>query len=399
MFARFVLRCAPLAAATTILTSASPSLASPPTAPATVVRIDKIAIPGKPLKAWDISWVDAPSAKYYLADRSNGSIDVIDVMTNKVINQIGGFVGNTGKNSTSGPDGVVVTFSNQELWAGDGDSTMKVVDLTTNTIVASISTGGKFRVDEMTYDPKDNVVIAANNADEPPFATIFSVSSRTILKKIPFPNATNGAEQPVYDPQTGMVYLSIPESKANPGGEIAVIDPVKMAVVATYGLNNCSPNGAALGPGNQLLAGCGNAGRSVIVDKTNGAVLADFSNVGGSDEVWFNKGDGRYYTGSNRNCAPAGCPAQAAVLGVIDGTSVLIETIPQSSGSHSVAADSKRNLIFVPQNAAAGINHDTTNVGAGICGGNNGCIGVFVHRVDHEGDDDRDDHERGDHDH
>jgi len=44
----------------------------------------------------------------------------------------------------------------------------------------------------------------------------------------------------------------------------------------------------------------------------------------------------------------------------------------QSSGSHSVAADSKRNLIFVPQNAAAGTGRDTTNVGAGICGGNNG---------------------------
>src|SRR5216683_7802953 len=281
MFARFVLRCAPLAVTAMLLTSASASSAPPP-APATVVRIDKIAIPGKPLRAWDISWVDAPSAKYYVADRTNASIDVVDVMTNTVINQIGGFVGATGKNDTSGPDGVIVTFSGRELWAGDGDSTMKVIDLTSNTIVATISTGGKFRVDEMTYDPKDNVIIAANNADEPPFATISSVSERSILKKIPFPTATNGTEQPIYDPQTGMVYLSVPASKANPGGEIAVIDPVKMAVVATYGLTNCSPNGAALGPGNQLLAGCGVAGRSVIVDKTNGAVLADFSNVGGS---------------------------------------------------------------------------------------------------------------------
>src|ERR1700687_369843 len=295
MFARFVLRGAPLALAAMMLTSATASSAPPPPAPATVVRIDKIAVPGKPLKGWDISWVDAPSAKYYLADRTNASIDVIDVMTDKVIAQIGGFVGATGKNDTSGPDGVIVTYSGRELWAGDGDSTMKVVDLTTNTIVATISTGGKFRVDEMTYDPKDNVIIAANNADEPPFATIFSVSSRSILKKIPFENATNGAEQPVYDPQTGMVYLSVPASKANPGGEIAVIDPVKMAVVATYGLTNCNPNGAALGPGNQFLAGCAVAGRSVMVDKTNGAVIADFSNVGGSDEVWYNPGDNHYY--------------------------------------------------------------------------------------------------------
>jgi len=83
------------------------------------------------------------------------------------------------------------------------------------------------------------------------------------------------------------------------------------------------------------------------------------------------------------------------VLGVIDRTSVLIETIPQSSGSHSVAADSKRNLIFVPQSgpvSVVGAGGDTTAVGAGICGSNNGCIGVHVHDVDkdREADDDRD---------
>ena len=356
MFARFVLRSAPLALAAMMLTSASASSA-PPMAPATVVRIDKIAIPGKPLKAWDISWVDAPSAKYYLADRSNASIDVVDVMTNHVINQIGGFVGSTGKNSTSGPDGIVVTFSNRELWAGDGDSTMKVVDLTTNSIVASISTGGKFRVDEMTYDPKDNVVVAANNADDPPFATIFSVASRTILKKIPFPNATDGAEQPIYDPQTGMVYLSVPASKANPGGEIAVIDPVQMAVVATYGLTNCSPNGAAIGPGNQLLAGCGNAGRSVIVDKTNGTVIADFSNVGGSDEVWFNPGDNHYYLAESAR----------QNLGVIDAGTLVGYEVESGLGAHSVAADQSSNHVFVPINALDP-----------ACGGVQGCIAVFT---------------------
>ncbi|MGI9147297.1 MAG: YncE family protein [Chloroflexota bacterium] len=313
-------------------------------------------MPGKPLKAWDIGWVDSPSAKYYLANRSNASVDVVDVMTDRVINQIGGFVGNTGKSDTSGPDGVIVTFSNRELWAGDGDSTIKVIDLTSNTIVKTISTGGKFRVDEMTYDPKDNVIVAANNADDPPFATIFSVGSRSILKKIPFPNATNGAEQPVYDSQTGLVYLSVPESKANPGGEIAVIDPVQTAVVATYPLTNCGPNGAALGPGNQLLAGCGNAGRSVILDKTNGAVIADFSNVGGSDEVWFNPGDNHYYLAESAR----------QNLGVIDANSLTGYEIEAGIGAHSVAADQTSNHVFVPISA-----------GDPSCPTGNGCIAVY----------------------
>src|SRR3979409_2045795 len=111
MFTRFVLRCAPLAVAAMMLTSTAAS-AGPPTAPATVVRVDKISVPGKPLKAWDISWVDAPSAKYYLCAPSKARSDVSDIMTNNVIAQIGGFVGNTGKSDTSGPDGVIVTYSN-----------------------------------------------------------------------------------------------------------------------------------------------------------------------------------------------------------------------------------------------------------------------------------------------
>jgi hypothetical protein len=113
--------------------------------------------------------------------------------------------------------------------------------------------------------------------------------------------------------------------------------------------------------------------------------------------VWFNPGDRRYYTGSS--AAPGG-----SVLGVIDGTSVLIETIPQSSASHSVAADCKRNTIFVPQVAPAsvvGIGGDTTTVGAGICGTMNGCVGVYIHDVDDEDSaNDRcqiDEHEKGQH--
>jgi hypothetical protein len=88
------------------------------------------------------------------------------------------------------------------------------------------------------------------------------------------------------------------------------------------------------------------------------------------------------------------------VLGVIDGTSVLIEPLPQSSASHSVAADCKRNTIFVPQVAprsVVGVGGDTTSVGAGICGSMTGCVAVYIHELDEEdGENDRcqnEDHE------
>lgn len=337
MAKRFVLRGVALAMLAAVFTSSSASAVLIP-APGSTVRMAKIPVPGKPLKVFDISWVDVPSAHYYLADRSNGSIDIVDINTNQVTGQIGGFVGFTGKNDTSGPDGVVVTFSNKELWAGDGDSTVKVIDLSTKTIAATISTGGKNRADEMAYDPKDNLILVANNADDPPFGTLISVSTRKVLKKLPFEDA-EGAEQPVYDAATGLFFMSIPATKASPGGAMAVIDPVAMTVVNMFALPNCGPNGAALGPGNQLLAGCGNRGRSVIIDKTNGSILAQFDNVGGSDEVWYNPGDQRYYLASSAS----------QNLGIIDSSTLtMVANIQSGVGAHSVAADLTSNHIFVP---------------------------------------------------
>ncbi len=80
-------------------------------------------------------------------------------------------------------------------------------------------------------------------------------------------------------------------------------------------------------------------------------------------------------------------------------TDIPVETIPQSSNSHSVAADSKRNRIFVPQVATGVVGGDTnTTAGAGsnrgpvVCGTTAGCVAVYKHDVDD------DDHHDGDHD-
>ena len=76
----------------------------------------------------------------------------------------------------------------------------------------------------------------------------------------------------------------------------------------------------------------------------------------------------------------------------------LIEKIPQSSGSHSVAADCRRNKIFVPQVAPVGVvgsGGDITTVGQGICGSMKGCVAVYLHDVDDEDHDDHEGHHNG----
>jgi len=61
----------------------------------------------KGLYSFDISWVDEASRTYYLADRSNKVVDIVDTTSNILITQLtGGFAGFTGSNDTSGPNGV-----------------------------------------------------------------------------------------------------------------------------------------------------------------------------------------------------------------------------------------------------------------------------------------------------
>ena len=437
----------------------SAALAGPctgPGAPTTTETkcLTAVQIPGAALRSYDISWVNPNRAEYYLADRSNSAIDIIDTrhLTFKRFLGKNLFVGvklnNPGlpnesvNNDISGPDGVVT--HGRWLYAGDGDSTLKVFDLEApdaSALKQTLSTGGEARVDEMALTPDGELLLTANNADDPPFGTLFAANgdrshssvvtlSRITIDPVAFPG-TPGIEQPTWDPTTKRFYVSVPILGKQGGcgtatcdGGMMVIDP-NLVTPGIYvlpafdpaknhgvlALSNCGPNGITVGPHDNLLLGCTPANNatndSTLVINATTKHFSHVNSIVGSDEVWFNKGDGRYYTGSNRNCVPPFTTCsnssghQAAVLGVIDRTSVLIETVPQSSGSHSVAADSKRNLIFVPQSAptaTVGNGGDTTAVGAGICGATNGCVGVYVHDVDRDRDHDRDDDDHG-HDH
>jgi hypothetical protein len=341
------------------------------------------------------------------------------------------------------------------LYAGDGNSTLRIYDLdrpTASSFQAAVSTGGTTRVDEMALTADGEILLTANNAEDPPYGNLFNANgdrsfNSTAIKAKVFidptivpPGFGLSMEQPAWEPKTGRFYVSVPiiannppgcnfgqlPDPANPGpitcdGGLLVVDPAATGTVV-YGMWNaatdtgviplhaCGPNGATVGPHANLLLGCTPANNpSDVTTLVINAVThnyANIANITGSDEVWFNKGDRRYYTGSNRDCTVPGVPCpkasqQTAVLGVIDATSVLIEKIPQSSGSHSVAADAERNLIFVPQVAptsVVGSGGDTTAVGAGICGSTNGCVGVYIHRVHRDRDRDDDEHEHGDHD-
>lgn len=373
---------------------------------------------------FDISFVDQATQTYYLADRSNAAVDVVDASTGQFTRQISAsppFAGFTGNNATSGPDGVVAAFP--WLFVTDAKSRVVSFDLRTTppTQVSDVTTkaGDPLRADELAYDPQHGTLLVINNADTPPFGTLISVDKNTgkltVGKQIPFDaahgvDAQNGAEQPVWDADLNRFFLSIPQIGPNvANGGVIRINPFSATVEATYPVQFCGPAGLTLGPSQDLFIGCntvfdtmGNvwnpAGtvpadpRDVIIDAKTGSIDANVFGVGAGDEVWFNAGDGNYYatgSGSPQRPLPATTAQGSTPAGVVDAKDrALLQLFPTfnvpavttgtgqhpSGTSHSIAANSHNNLVFVPLPA--------NNAFLSPDGNQNcltGCVAVFGH--------------------
>lgn len=392
------------------------------------VPVSSINTTSGAMYSFDISYVDPSTGTYYLADRSNKAVDVLTAET--IVTQLAptapfapfaGFVPcaiqPAGANDCAGPNGVVAAFP--WLFVTDAPSRVLTFDLRTGKTVSEATTlaGDPTRADELAYDPRDGLILAINNASSPPFGTLISVDKATgaltVVTNIFFDvahtgvDATNGAEQPVWDPRTGKFYLSIPEISGDGGtGTHGAVLRISTAgkVEAQYPVDFCSPAGLALGPHDDLLVGCNtifdetgakwttNADRDtktaapqlVILDAKTGVIEANVAGAGVGDEVWFNKGDNHYYaaaSGSNlapnaitpprsplgtATSAPVLTAQGAATLDVIDAFSnTLDQRVPTlnvpavtaaqggvnvhpAGTAHSVAAYSETNHVFVP---------------------------------------------------
>lgn len=343
-----------------------------------------ILVPGNPIR-FDISWVDEPRGRYFLAESGNAAVDVFDAENDLFIGRITGFHGipapddPCGRIEGMGPNGVMVTPDNH-LWADDAHGTVKVFDLANAKPpfkdvmpVATISTGAVCRADELGFDPKDHVVVVGNPEEHPPFAAIISSDPPyDLLVKIPFPDAT-GFEQPLWDAgmKGGRMLVTVPGKDR--AAEVAVLDlshPKSPVVETTYSTPGCG-SGLALGPAQHLLVGCGGGRPLILIDALTGKTITTIEGTHGADEVWYNPGDNHFYAATGNSAPPN--------LSVIDAeTGKVISSLPAGPGSHSVAAYSRNNHVFVPIAVPTQtIPEDACNVLFGLPE-KQGCIAVYA---------------------
>jgi hypothetical protein len=419
--------------------------ATPSSADEQFVPYQAVQLPdGGILESFDISFVN-PALRTYAVAASRvvdsrgpfGTVVIVDTDLNIVTKELipdppfAGACSFPARNTVTGPNGVFVIKSgiNAEVWAGDGPaltpagvahicsvttgtppnpvagdiatpSSVKVLDLNSGATKAVINTGGTGRTDEGCYDSKSRVVLIANDETFDNFITFINADTYQVIQKIKFdgtdPNGNkilaNGIEQCIFNPVDGKFWINIPNTGAAtlttplPGLTLSISGsaPFHVETVFDYSkapLNTtgCSPTGIALGPDHQLATSCG-----LIIDDRTGDIIADFPSEGGADEIWFNPGDGHYFFADST----------PKLLGVVDAgppPSADLEAVT-AVGSHSVAADSVTNEVYVPirgNNAVANsgaVCSKATDVFGNAGSDALGCILTYIAPTDRDDD-------------
>jgi hypothetical protein len=348
--------------------SSDPTATVPTSKATTPIISANIAVPGSatPPFSFDISYAD--SGKYFLADRNNSAVDVVDTKSNTLIAQIKGtgtsaFTGFNANTDLAGPDGLVGIPGTNTLYASDVNS-IKVIDISTQQVVSTIAvpplSTAPHRVDEGCYDPDDNLVMFSSPGETPPTATFISTKTNSIVATYQFKTPLSvGLEACVYDSKSKSFLVNNDGTPSNPAGEVNVIAAssvvAKAPVVSkVFPLGACGPTGLELGPNNDMLVGCdsaaGNPLITLILDRTTGATLASIP-FGGVDQVAYDAVSNRYFLPARHETA-SGIAASSGftpILGVVDAsTRKLIDTLAVGTGVHSVAVDGALGHAYVP---------------------------------------------------
>jgi hypothetical protein len=377
---------------------------------------DPLVNPSGKFSAFDISFADSVTGDIFIGDRSNAGVDIFSGSGLSLIGRAAGFAGvqppppAAPNNSISGPDGVLTVTSGAvtTLYAGDGNSTLKVFQFTNPTnpggAVMSISTGGTTRVDEMAISP-GGILLAANNAETPAYGNLFSTTGGHVpvtLTTTPGVGiqvpagqggiAAGGMEQPAWNPSTTVnggasFWVSIPQlgigGATDPGGisQISTNGTVLQTISFNPQLLNgsissagCAPSGLAVATNGNMLVGCNTAGPSqaILVDK-NGNFLAAVGKVtsptapiglGGTDELWYDPTTNKFYATGG----PGGATPGTRFFDVIDpNTGMVLQQVdvPTTTSAHSITVDPFNGDVWVA-------------IAANAAGCPNGCIAVFA---------------------
>jgi DNA-binding beta-propeller fold protein YncE len=301
-------------------------------AQATYTQVADITI-GGPLPAqWDYLNADAAAKRLYVSH--NAEVVVIDTAPGKVVGRIA---------DTPGVHGIAIGAG--KVFTSNGrEGKVSVVDPKTLATVSKIDSGGA-NPDAITFDAKTGRVWVFNHTGMS--ATEIDAVAARVVATIPL---TGTAESGQAD-GASKVFVNIEDKD-----HIDVIDVAAKKVSASWPVApGTSPTGLALDPGaHRLFVGAGKF--MVMMDATNGKVVASVPICAGTDATWYD---------ATTKLAFSSCrDGKVTVARVSGDTMIVTQTIETAAGSKTMALDPTTHKVYVAAakpNASGGRGYDPSS--------------------------------------
>jgi DNA-binding beta-propeller fold protein YncE len=282
------------------------------------VQVSDILI-GGPLPAqWDYLNVDSAGKRLYVS-HGNAEVVVIDTATEKVVGRI---------TDTPGVHGIAIAPNGKGFTSNGRENKVSIVDL--KTLQTSSKTDVGVNPDAIMYEPKQKEIYAFNHTGKS--ATVINPDSGAVVATIPLSGTVETGQS---DPGLGRVFVNIEDKDS-----IDVIDVATHKVVASWPVApGDGPTGMAIDTAtHRLLVGANKF--MVMLDASNGKVVASVPICAGTDATWFDPGT---------KLAFSSCRDGKITVAHMDAPDKLsvVQTITTAPNSKTMALDAVTHKLYV----------------------------------------------------
>jgi DNA-binding beta-propeller fold protein YncE len=282
--------------------------------------------PGNPVEVtgtqgkFDFIKIDSANNRLLACHTGNGSLDVIDVITSKLIKSI----------PTGNAQGVAIDSENNRYFVSVSKPTkMVIVNSTKLAVIGEVALPGP--ADLVAYHLETNRVFVCND-DKPEMWVIDPMENR-IVSTINFPEG--GMEDLGFDSQDTFLFQCLKDS-----GELAKLDLKTEKVVAKWSTSPVDkPHGMAMVPGTDQVLIAGGTGKLGLFDLSTGQIVGTADVSPKVDEIAYDPTLHRVYCASGLGTI--------SVVGLDRQRLATLPSLTSSLGAHSIAVDSQTHTVWI----------------------------------------------------
>lgn len=282
--------------------------------------------PGQPLELagtqgkFDFIKIDAMRRRLLACHTGNGSLDVIDIDSTKLIKSV----------ATGAAQGVAIDEKNGRYFVScSKPPKLVIVDSTKLEVIGEVPLPGP--ADIVAYHPQLNRAFVCN--DEKPELWVIDPEAKKIVTTLALPGA--GMEDLGFNASGTFLFQNLKEAS-----ELVKIDPAKEKIMTSWPTAPAEkPHGLAMVDAADAVLIAGGTGKLVLLSLSSGQVLASADIAQRVDEIAYDPGLQRVYGASGLG--------MISVVSVGKNELIALDSIPSSPGAHSIAVDPKTHTVWI----------------------------------------------------